>query len=86
MDVATASLVLATLLRAMLARARGLREHGFDWAVLLPDSQRAALGPFLARIPRRVGYAHAVEIARVRWPRICRSLCWGCSPAACGSP
>ena len=44
-------------LRAMLARARGLREHGFDWAVLLPDSQRAALGPFLARIPRRVGYA-----------------------------
>ena len=44
-------------LRAMLARARGLREHGFDWAVLLPDSQRAVLGPFLARIPRRVGYA-----------------------------
>jgi heptosyltransferase-2 len=44
-------------LRAMLARARGLRAHGFDWAVLLPDSQRAALGPFLARIPRRVGYA-----------------------------
>ena len=44
-------------LRAMAARARLLREHGFDWAVLLPDSQRAALGPFLARIPRRVGYA-----------------------------
>ncbi len=40
-----------------LARARTLRRRGFDWAVLLPDSQRAALGPFLARIPLRVGYA-----------------------------
>jgi heptosyltransferase-2 len=40
-----------------LARARALRERGFDWAVLLPDSTRAALGPFLARIPLRAGYA-----------------------------
>jgi heptosyltransferase-2 len=39
------------------ARARALRERGFDWAVLLPDSTRAALGPFLARIPVRAGYA-----------------------------
>jgi heptosyltransferase-2 len=38
-------------------RARRLREREFDLAVLLPDSPRAALGPFLARIPRRIGYA-----------------------------
>lgn len=38
-------------------RARRLRAEGFDEAVLLPDSVRAALGPWLARIPRRVGYA-----------------------------
>ena len=43
--------------RAMLARARAIRRERFDWAVLLPDSPRAALGPFLARVPRRVGYA-----------------------------
>ncbi len=40
-----------------LARAAELRRRGFDWAVLLPDSTRAALGPFLARIPVRAGYA-----------------------------
>jgi lipopolysaccharide heptosyltransferase II len=43
--------------RPMLARARAIRRGRFDWAVLLPDSPRAALGPFLARVPRRVGYA-----------------------------
>ncbi len=43
--------------RATRARARRLRERAFDLAVLLPDSPRAALGPFLARIPRRIGYA-----------------------------
>jgi heptosyltransferase-2 len=43
--------------REVLARAAALRASGFDWAVLLPDSPRAALAPFLARIPRRVGYA-----------------------------
>ena len=42
---------------AALARARELRRRGFDWAVLLPDSTRAALGPFLARVPVRAGYA-----------------------------
>jgi heptosyltransferase-2 len=41
----------------LAARWRGLREAGFDWAMLLPDSPRAALGPFLARIPVRAGYA-----------------------------
>jgi heptosyltransferase-2 len=47
----------ASGVRATFARARRLRAAGFDWAVLLPDSPRAALGPFLAGIPRRVGYA-----------------------------
>jgi heptosyltransferase-2 len=43
--------------RGIAARAAALSRAGFDWAVLLPDSPRAALGPFLARLPRRVGYA-----------------------------
>jgi len=43
--------------RSLPARARELRAARYDWAVLLPDSPRAALAPFLARIPRRVGYA-----------------------------
>jgi heptosyltransferase-2 len=42
---------------SVLSRARELRRRGFDWAVLLPDSTRAALGPCLARIPVRAGYA-----------------------------
>lgn len=40
-----------------LERARELRRRGLDWAVLLPDSVRAASAPFLARIPVRAGYA-----------------------------
>ena len=43
--------------RASFARARILRERGFDWAVLLPDSVRSAVAPFLARVPVRAGYA-----------------------------
>ena len=42
---------------ALVARARALRAARFDWAVLLPDSPRTALAPFLARTRRRVGYA-----------------------------
>jgi heptosyltransferase-2 len=33
------------------------RRGGFDLAVVLPNSPRSALEPWLARIPRRVGYA-----------------------------
>jgi heptosyltransferase-2 len=47
----------ARSVRELLARARALRAARFDWAVLLPDSPRAALAPFLARVPRRIGYA-----------------------------
>jgi len=43
--------------REVLARSLALRAGSFDWAVLLPDSPRVALAPFLARTPRRVGYA-----------------------------
>jgi len=38
-------------------RVRELRKGRFDWALMLPDSQSSALGPFLARIPLRVGCA-----------------------------
>jgi heptosyltransferase-2 len=42
---------------ATLVRARALRAARADWAVLLPDSPRAGLAAWLARIPRRTGYA-----------------------------
>jgi heptosyltransferase-2 len=44
-------------LGSLVAYAKQLRETSFDWAVLLPDSVRSAVGPFLARIPVRAGYA-----------------------------
>ena len=43
--------------RSTFARVRALRALQADLAVLLPDSPRAALAPFLAGIPRRAGYA-----------------------------
>ncbi len=42
--------------RELLQRARELRAQRFDLAVVLPDSHGAALGPWLARVPRRAGY------------------------------
>ena len=48
--------------RGLAARVQRLRRGRFDWAVLLPDSVRAAIGPYLAGIPVRVGYAR--DIAR----------------------
>lgn len=48
--------------RGLVARTRRLRRGRYDWAVLLPDSPRAALAPYLAGIPRRVGYSR--DIAR----------------------
>jgi heptosyltransferase-2 len=47
-------------MRDLPLRVRMLREHHFDWALVLPDSHRSALGPWLARIPVRVGYANDV--------------------------
>ena len=43
--------------RDLFRRAGEIRARGFDAAVVLPDSLRAALDPFVARIPRRIGYA-----------------------------
>lgn len=43
--------------RRVFARSRVLRAERFDAAVLLPDSVRSALAPWLARIPVRVGYS-----------------------------
>lgn len=40
-----------------LAVARRLRPAQFDLALVLPNSPRSALEPFLAGIPRRIGYA-----------------------------
>lgn len=44
-------------LRATVRRARELRRDRFDLSVLLAESERAALAPFLARVPVRAGYA-----------------------------
>ncbi len=54
--------------KATRARARRLAAESFDLALLLPDSARAAFGPFLARVPNRVGYA------RDPLRRLCLSL------------
>jgi len=40
-----------------LRLSRELRAGGFDWVVLLPNSFDSALVAWLARIPRRIGYA-----------------------------
>lgn len=36
--------------------ARALRAEGYDWAIVLPRSLKAALVPCFARIPRRTGF------------------------------
>src|SRR5258706_80257 len=41
----------------LISVARKLRAGGFDLALVLPNSPRSALEPWLARIPQRVGYA-----------------------------
>lgn len=45
-------------LRATWSLARELRAAEFDTAVVLGESERAAIAPALARIPVRVGYGH----------------------------
>lgn len=44
-------------IRGRLRLAAELRERGFDAAILLPNSFDAALVAWLAKIPRRIGYA-----------------------------
>jgi heptosyltransferase-2 len=43
-------------LAARLRFSRQLATQGFDQAIVLPNSFKAALVPFFARIPRRTGY------------------------------
>ena len=47
---------------ARLKLARQLRSHQYDQAILLPNSWKSALIPFLAGIPLRTGY-----IGEMRW-------------------
>ncbi len=42
--------------RSELAQARDLKKKHFDLAIVLPNSLHSAMVPFLARVPRRVGY------------------------------
>jgi heptosyltransferase-2 len=43
-------------LRERWRLARELKRRGYDSAIVLPNSWKSALVPFLARIPRRTGY------------------------------
>jgi heptosyltransferase-2 len=58
---------------ALMARwrlARRLRRENYDLAILLPNSVKSALVPFLAGIPKRVGYARegrSILLTEARW-------------------
>jgi heptosyltransferase-2 len=68
----------------VVARGRELRGRGYDAAVVLPDSARAAIDPFAARIPIRIGYArdllrrqlltHPIDPPRERGRRVAISM------------
>lgn len=58
---------------------RRLRERGYDWAIVLPRSLKAAIVPFFARVPRRTGFrgewrygwlSDVRRLDRARLPRI----------------
>lgn len=55
--------VVSTAPASPWATGRALREHGFEVALILPNSPRSALECWWARIPRRVGYARGLR----RW-------------------
>ncbi|OZG74926.1 lipopolysaccharide heptosyltransferase II [Hahella sp. CCB-MM4] len=44
------------MLSARKALANHLREAGYDWAIILPNSLKSALIPWLAKIPKRTGW------------------------------
>jgi heptosyltransferase-2 len=46
-----------TAAEGLFSIGRRLKEESFDLALILPNSPRSALEPWLARIPQRVGYA-----------------------------
>ena len=43
-------------LRERVDVAKRLKARGFDWAIVLPNSLKSAIVPFLARVPRRTGF------------------------------
>ncbi len=48
-------------LRARRDLGRALREKRHDLAIVLPNSFKSALAPYLAGIPRRIGYANELR-------------------------
>jgi heptosyltransferase-2 len=52
--------VMGRTLRDIWRRSREIEARRFDWAVVLPDSPRTAVEAWLARIPRRAGYARDI--------------------------
>jgi heptosyltransferase-2 len=58
------------------ARVRELRERRFDLAVVLPNSFETALIPFLAGIPRRVGWRQGRALLLTDGPRALRGRRW----------
>jgi heptosyltransferase-2 len=50
-------------LRGRIRLARELRDAGYSLAFVLPNSFKSALVPWLARIPRRIGYAGEMRSA-----------------------
>jgi lipopolysaccharide heptosyltransferase II len=69
---------------ARLALANKLRERGYGTAYVIPSSFKAALVPFLARIPERIGWSQEFRLPLLTRPRFrMRSLrrmvdriCW----------
>jgi heptosyltransferase-2 len=57
-------------LAARWRASRAVRRQRYDLAILLPNSVKSALVPFLAGIPKRVGYARegrALLLTEARW-------------------
>jgi heptosyltransferase-2 len=69
---------------ARLALARNLRGRGYQTAYVLPSSIKAALVPFLARIPERIGWSQEFRrpllsqprFGMRRMPRMIDRICW----------